>query len=149
MVRLRSAVRDHRHPDDAGRSSNLNVIARPFAEAADRAAAIRVLREARAITNKVAGDPNQRSALLIEIAEIEAEASYVKKAVETLDHLWSAMWKATSKQMIQDAETKIARIHDERAKAQAKVNFNDLVGKLKAAPHWTTGLRVAFALGSD
>ncbi len=147
---LEEALRFARmHPDDAGRSSNLNAIARAFAEAGDRAAAMKVLREARSITNKVAGDPKQRSALLLEIAEIEAEAGYVKEADATLDHLWNSMWKATSKQMIQDAETKIAGIRDERAKTQAKANLKELVGKLKDVPNWTTGLRVAFALSSD
>jgi hypothetical protein len=147
---LEEALRFARmHPDDAGRTSNLNAIARAFAEAGDKAASIRVLREARAITNKIAGHSDQRSALLLEIAEIEAEAGYVKEAVQTLDHLWNSMWKATSKQMIQDAEAQIAKIRDERARSQAKANLNDLVGKLKTQPHWTTGLRVAFALGSD
>jgi tetratricopeptide (TPR) repeat protein len=147
---LEAALRFARmHPDDAGRTSNLNSIARAFTEAGNKRRAMQVLREAHAITNKVAGDRQQRSALLLEIAEIEAEAGYVKEAVQTLDHLWNSIWQATSKQIIQEAEAKIARIQDERTRADAKADLGQLIYKLNSVPHWSTGLQVAFALHSD
>lgn len=50
-----------------------------------------------------------------------------------------------SEQIVRDAEARIAQIRDERARAVAKAELDDLVGKLRTAPGWTTGLRLAFA----
>ncbi len=147
---LDSALRLARmHPDDGARISHLNSIARAFAEAGNKAECTRVLQETRTIANKGAGDRVRQSAVLLEIAEIEAEAGYGKEAAQTLDHLWSSIWKPMSKQMIQEAEAAITKIQDEKTRAEAKADLARMINELNKAPHWTTGLRAAFALQSD
>lgn len=147
---LESALRLARmHPDDASRTSHLNGIARAFAEAGNKAECMKVLREARAMANKATGDRVRQSALWLEIAEVEAEAGYGKEAAQTLDHLWNSLWKPASKQMIQEAEAAIAKIRDEKTRAEARADLGPLVNELNKSPHWTAGLRAAFALQSD
>ena len=131
-------------PVDAPKAGHLTDIARALVEAGDSAGARRALREARVTADKIS-DRKEKSAFLLDIAEVQAETGDVKGGVQTLDDLWGSILKATTQELIAQGEAQIARIPEERARAEAKATLSELVAKLKTTTHHTSGLRLAFS----
>lgn len=131
-------------PVDAPKAGHLADIARALGEAGDSAGALGALREARVTADRI-GDRREKSDFLLEIAEVQAEIGDVKGALQTLDHLWGSILKATSQELIAQAEAQIAKIAEERTRSEVRATVRELVAKLRTTTSHTSGLRLAFS----